>query len=132
MHEKQRAADYASIIINQDNLHHRNGKKGSERLYLPVHVNKAVAYSILHGGVSWVGIHRLCFTAQAQKDERDNGSFLFKTPHHQVQAGHSGDQRPAKGPIVPQPIRLHCHDHHVLIFSIQDDSYHHHIHLPRN
>ena len=70
-----------------------------------------LTYSIHHSGASWTGIQRFCFTAQAQRDDTDNGSFLFKTPHHQVQSGHSGDQHPAKGPIVPQPIRLHYHDH---------------------
>lgn len=61
---------------------------------------------MLYGRSSWAWIQRHRFTAQAQKQEkRDNGSFFFKTPHHQVQAGHSGDQHPTKGPIVP-PGRL--------------------------
>lgn len=76
-------------------------QKDNGKLYLPVHVDEAGAFSVLYGRSSWAGIQRHRFTAQAQKqDERDNGSFFFKTPHHQVQAGHSGDQHPAKGPIV--------------------------------
>lgn len=87
-------------------------------LYLPVHADKAGAYSMLYGRSSWAGIQRHRFTAQAQKqDERDNGSFFFKTPHHQVQAGHLGDQHPAKGPIVSQLVRLHCHDHCLYLFN---------------
>lgn len=93
-------------------VQHHSEKNDNERLYLPLHVDKAAAYFTLYGRASWAGIQRHRFTGQAQKeDERDNGSFFFKTPHYQVQTGHSGDQHPAKGPIVPQPIRLHCHDH---------------------
>lgn len=88
-----------------------------ERLHLPVHVDNAEGVSMLYGGASWASIQRHRFTAQAQRqDERDNGSFFFKTPHHQVQAGHSGVQHRAEGPIVPRLVCLHDWDSIIYLF----------------
>lgn len=87
----------------QHNLQHHNVKRENERLHLPVHVDNAVAYStvcIFYGGASWAEIQRHRFAAETQK--QDNGSFFFKTPHHQVQAGQETSILP-KAPLLSLP-----------------------------
>lgn len=74
-----------------------------EILHLPVHVDKALVYSIFLW-LSILGVHPEalfhCSGSEALMRET-MGHFSSKPPHHQVQAGHSGDQHSAKGPIVP-------------------------------
>lgn len=60
MHIKATTAHYESL---QRNPQCHSEKKDSEKLYLPVHVDKAGAYSMLYGRSSWAGIQRHRFTA---------------------------------------------------------------------